>query len=92
MQSALQTERDSLQQRLSQAEKDLEAARAAVSSSSAGGSAGPVTEEEKVELQQRVEAIEREKEDYVRVCHAFNYHRPADSDTFLRNTRTTSSK
>ena len=54
MQDALRTERDSLQQQLTQAKLDLEAARAAPSGTATDASStGAVTDAERTELEQK---------------------------------------
>jgi small-conductance mechanosensitive channel len=66
-QNALQSERDASQRRLEQAVKDLEAAKATTSNAAPTGETPATTDQERQELQQRVEAIQREKEDFVQV-------------------------
>ncbi len=68
-QAALQAERDGLQHRLTQAEKDLEAAKSASTSTTAAPTEGvqTVTDQERQELQGRVDAAQKDKEEFVQV-------------------------
>ena len=67
-QTTLQDERDALQQRLSQAEKNLEEAKSASAMSAPGGNLPATTDQERREIQQRLDAVQKEKDDLDKVC------------------------
>lgn len=67
LQTALRSELGTLQQRLLQTEKDLETAKATTATSAPSGDASANGQEEQLAINQRVDAIQKEKDDYVEV-------------------------